>query len=386
MKIAVIGAKGLPPKQGGIEQYCAEVYPRMVAQGHTVDLYARASYTNTPWLDQYDYKGVRVISLPGLPGGADALATSALSAIAALRHSYDIVHFHALGPALFSGIPKLSNSKVVVTCHGLDWQRAKWSRIARQLIKSGERAAVAFADEMVVVSKDLQSYFLQTYDQPTTHITTAPAGYKAADPTFQYGKSLGLEQGRYVLFLGRLVPEKRPDLLIKAFSQLANPDWKLVLVGGESGAESYQEELLTLAANQPNIMFTGELRGAYLAEIVKGAGLFVLPSDLEGFPLSLLEAMREGIPAIASDIPPHRQLLANNQGLLFRAGDSEACCQALNFAFSDREQMTTMAAKAKDYVNTQHSWDKIAAENLNVYEAALPPRSIQRSVGRVKLN
>ncbi|RUT01976.1 hypothetical protein DSM107010_63880 [Chroococcidiopsis cubana SAG 39.79] len=140
MKIAVIGAKGLPPKQGGIEHYCAEVYPRMVAQGHSVDLFARSSYTNLSWRNEYDFKSVRVISLPcmGLRG-MDAFSSSALGAIGATASNYDVIHFHALGPALFSCLPRIASSaKVVVTCQGLDWQRAKWGNLSSRLIKLGE--------------------------------------------------------------------------------------------------------------------------------------------------------------------------------------------------------------------------------------------------------
>ncbi|NEP55403.1 MAG: glycosyltransferase family 4 protein, partial [Moorea sp. SIO3C2] len=141
VKIAVIGSKGLPPKQGGIEHHCAEIYPRIVAQGHDVDLYARSSYTQMSAQDIYDYEGVRVTSIPSLPfRGLDALLTSALAAIIASTRNYDVIHFHALGPSLFSWIPRLFSprSKVVVTCHGLDWQRAKWGKLSSFLIRSGE--------------------------------------------------------------------------------------------------------------------------------------------------------------------------------------------------------------------------------------------------------
>ncbi|MGK7889663.1 MAG: glycosyltransferase family 4 protein [Leptolyngbyaceae cyanobacterium] len=371
MKIAVIGAKGIPPKQGGVEHYCAEVYPRMVSQGHEVDLYGRQSYTDTRLFEQHYFRGVRVLPLPGPRGGIDALTTSALGALLSLKEQYDIIHFHALGPALFSSIAKFSSAKVVVTCHGLDWQRAKWNGLTSWLIRSGERSANSWADEIIVVSKALQSYFLQGYDRPTTHITNAPAHYAPADPDFNYGKSLGLQQGRYLVFLGRLVPEKRPDLLIEAFKKLEAPDWKLVFIGAEGGAAEYCQELFAAAANCPNIVFAGEQRGAHLSELVQGAGLFVQPSDIEGLPLSLLEAMREGIPVVASDIPPHKQLLAPDRGLLFRAGDLDNCFKSLRLAIADPEAMSEMATAATAYVESNHSWDKITGENLKVYEQLL---------------
>jgi glycosyltransferase involved in cell wall biosynthesis len=369
MKIAVIGTKGLPPKQGGIEHYCAELYPRIVAAGHSVDLYARSSYNNCQWFETYDYKGVRVITLPSVTmKGVDAFVTSALGAIAASGKQYDVIHFHALGPSLFTWIPKISSSaKIVVTCQGLDWQRAKWGTTSTFLIQSGEKAAVRCAHEVVVVSDALRSYFAQTYGRKTVYIPNAPAGYPDTDPSFPFVKQLGLEQGKYMLFLGRLVPEKRPNLLIEAFQNL-NPDgWKLVLVGGGSDTNVFTSAIREMASGNPNIIFAGELRGERLAEIVRGAGLFTLPSDLEGLPLAMLEGIREGIPVVASDIPPHQQVLNEQRGTLFQAGNLESCMSAMDWAIHHPEEIAQMAKKAKKYVDTHHTWEKITADHLKLY-------------------
>jgi glycosyltransferase involved in cell wall biosynthesis len=373
MKIAVIGAKGLPPKQGGIEHYCAEVYPRIVAQGHSVDLYARSSYTDTSWLGSYDFQGVRVISLPGMDvKGADAFVTSALGAIAASTARYDIVHFHALGPSLFTFLPRIANSaKIVVTCQGLDWQRAKWGSFSTRLIQSGEKAAVRFAHGIVVVSDALKSYFAQTYGRETIYIPNAPASYGESDPKFTYGQQLGLEQGRYMVFVGRIVPEKRPDLLIEAFSKLQPAGWKLVLAGGVSDTQSYTAQLLEKVANNPNIVFAGELRGSRLWEIVRGAGMFVLPSDLEGLPLAMLEAMQEGVPVVASDILPHQQLINGGMGTLFTAGDVDSLVSSLNWAIHHPGQIATMAKNAQRNIQLNYSWEHITAENLKLYQTLL---------------
>jgi glycosyltransferase involved in cell wall biosynthesis len=369
MKIAVIGTKGLPPKQGGIEHYCAEVYPRIVAQGHSVDLFGRSSYTDRSWLDRYNFQGVQVISLPGWDlRGMDAFISSALGAIASSGKRYDIVHFHALGPALFTWLPKIASSaKVVVTCQGLDWQRAKWGTTSSRLIRMGERAAVRFADEIIVVSKDLQSYFSNTYGRETVYIPNAPASYAESDPNFSYGTSLGLNQGRYILFLGRLVPEKRPDLLIEAFEALKPAGWKLVFAGGVSNTKVYVSKLLDRVAKNPDVVFAGELRGSRLAEIVRGAGLFALPSDLEGLPLAMLEAMQEGVPVVASDIPPHQQLLDEQRGVLFKTGDVDSCIRSLDWAIHHPEEMTVMAKNAQNYVQAYYSWERITADNLQLY-------------------
>lgn len=374
MKVAVIGAKGVPPKEGGIEHYCAEIYPRMVEQGHSVDLYGRSSYTKLSAFETHDFRGVKVISLPG-PGwrGIDAFTTAALGAVNTIGRNYDIVHFHALGPSLFTEIPRFASSaKVIVTCHGLDWQRQKWGKSSSRLIYAGEQVAVRFAHEIIVVSKDLQSYFWKTYGKETIYIPNGPAGYPASDPAFAYGKSLKLTQGRYIVFLGRLVPEKCPDLLLQAFQSLQPEGWKLVFVGGNDSL-SFTSALSKMAAENPNILFTGELRGSRLAEIVRGAGLFVLPSNLEGLPLAMLEAMKEGIPVLASNIPPHQELIHEGRGVLFQVGSIDSCMQHLHWSIQHPQEMSAMAGNAQEHVNLHYRWEEIAQKTLNVYKQFMPP-------------
>lgn len=378
MKIAVIGAKGLPPNQGGIEHYCAEIYPRMVSQGHSVDLYARSSYSEVPAFKTTEFDGVRVISLP-CPGlrGADAFITSALGALNASLKKYDVVHFHALGPSLFTFIPKIfSSSKVVVSCQGLDWKRNKWGKKSSSLIRYGERSAVKFADNIIVVSNDIQNYFTETYGRKTIYIPNAPASYVDSDSNFAYGRSLGLTPQKYILFLGRLVPEKCPDLLIKAFQGLENSGWKLVLAGGSSDAASFSSSLVDMASGNPNIIFTGQIIGKYLAEIVRGAGLFVLPSNLEGLPLALLEAMQEGIPVLASDIIPHQQLLKANQksedrGVIFETGNLDNLVLQMKWAIEHPEALMNIAERARNHVKENYDWNKITADTLKLYEEGL---------------
>ncbi|CCH67598.1 Alpha-D-GlcNAc alpha-1,2-L-rhamnosyltransferase [Richelia intracellularis HH01] len=373
MKIAVIGAKGLPPKQGGIEHYCAELYPRIVGRGHTVDLYARCSYTECGWLKSYEYQGVNVISLPGLKTrGIDAFVASALGTTAASSKRYDIIHFHALGPSIFTYFPRfITSAKIVVTCQGLDWQRTKWGNFSTRLIQMGEKIAVRFADSIIVVSEALHSYFLQNYSRKTVYIPNTPAKYGDSDTQFTYGKSLGLIEGRYLIFLGRLVPEKRPDLLVDAFSNLCPEGWKLVLAGGVSDTQAFTSKLLEKVADNPNIIFAGELRGDRLWEIVRGAGLFVLPSDLEGLPLAMLEAMQEGVPVLASNIPPHQQLIQGDRGMLFEAGNLESCMNSIYWAINHPQDMVLMAKQAQKYVELNYSWEQITYETLKIYKGLL---------------
>ncbi|NJR40521.1 MAG: glycosyltransferase family 4 protein [Leptolyngbyaceae cyanobacterium CSU_1_4] len=392
MKIAVIGARGLPPPshegarlegedvrkkvpfQGaatsGIEHYCAELYPRVVAAGHTVDLFARSSYVNRSWYRQGLDRGIRVIPMPCLnQRGVDALISSCLGAISSILHRYDIVHFHALGPALFSFLPRLaSSSKIVVSCHGLDWQRVKWGKFSSRLIRLGEETAVRYAHEIIVVSQPLQDYFWKTYGRQTVYIPNAPATYEASDPSFRFGSALGLRPKRYMIYLGRLVPEKAPDLLIQAFQKLQPPGWTLVFIGRSSDTSSFTANLLTLASNNPNIVFTGELSGGRLAEIVRGAGLYVSASELEGLPLSMLEAMQEGIPMLVSDIPPHQQLVGGDRGVLFQTGDLDALVHQMNWAISNPQDMAERAYRAQEFIRLGYQWEAIVRDTVKLYQ------------------
>ncbi|MGF1540500.1 MAG: glycosyltransferase family 4 protein [Pleurocapsa sp.] len=369
MKIAVIGVKGLPASQGGIEHYSEELYSRMIQHGHSVDLYARSNYTNKPGFSVYKYKGIRIVSLPSVSIlGLDTFLNCFIATIMATFKGYDIVHIHALGPALFCGITRLlSSAKIIVTCHGLDWQRAKWNRLASNIIRLGEKSAVRYAHDIIVVSQYLQTYFYKTYGLKTNYIPTAPAKYEATATSLSYSESLGLATGRYILFLGRLVPEKRPDLLIKAFESLDLAGWKLVLVGELNSTNDFKLKLNHISANNQNIIFTQALEGSRLSEIVRGAGLFLMPSDLEGLPLAMLEAMREGIPVLASDIPPHQQLIGKDRGLLFEAGNLESLRKQLNKAILNPEQLIPMAQKAQKHVERNYNWQKILTKNLELY-------------------
>ena len=369
MKIAVIGVKGLPANQGGIEHYCQALYPKVVERGHTVDLFARSSYTKQPWFSIRKYRGVRVICLPSLPvRGLDALTNSWFAACVATFKGYDIIHFHALGPSLFSFIPRLlSKATIVTTCQGLDWQRDKWGKSSSGIIHLGEKTAVKHAHSIVVVSQALRSYFNQTYDIKSIYIPNGPGTYAESDARFGFVRSFNLKPERYLLFLGRLVPEKRPELLIKAFQKVKESGWKLVLAGGNSDTNEYIKKLFELSANNPNIVFAGELKGSQLAEMVRGAGIFVLPSDLEGLPLAMLEAMREGVPVVASNIPPHQQLIGSDRGILFDSGSINSCADAIERAIERPDKLAAMARKAQQHVEANYDWNKITSDNLSVY-------------------
>ena len=214
-------------------------------------------------------------------GGLAAVSSSAFAALYSAFGKYDVVHIHAEGPAFFAWLPKMFGKRVVVTVHGIDWQREKWqSGLGSKFIHQGEKNAAKYADEVIVLSKGVQKYFLETYGRETHFI---PNGVNR--PEVREAKLItdhfGLEKDSYILFLGRLVPEKGIRYLVEAFKNVKT-DKKLVIAGGSSDTDSFMEEVKDLAKGDDRILFTGFVQGAMLDELYSNAYIYTLPSDLEG--------------------------------------------------------------------------------------------------------
>ena len=294
LNIVMLGHKRIPSREGGIEIVVEELAIRMAAAGHHVTCLNRAgkhvSGAEYGTTDLREYKGVRIRTVPTLDKkGLAAMTASFTGAIAAAFGRYDVVHFHAEGPCAMLWLPKLFGKRCIATIHGLDHQRAKWGRFARAYIMLGEKCAAKFADEIIVLSKGVQQYFLDTYGRETKFIpngVSKPEIREAEEITAKYG----LKKDDYILYLGRLVPEKGITYLIEAFRQVKT-EKKLVIAGGSSDTEMFAQMLQGQAAGDERILFTGFVQGRLLEELYSNAYVYALPSDLEGMPLSLLEAM-----------------------------------------------------------------------------------------------
>ena len=401
MKIAVIGVKEIPAERGEIERYCQEFYPRIAAKGHQVDLFVQSEPKQQPWFSVGYYYNVRVIALSTLPKHKSGLMlNSALGTVLAGLGGYDVIHIHGTRAAWFSWFPQLfSNSKVVVTTHKLDTGNARtgWHRAFSWLLSWIEKTVVKNADEIVVVSKALGEYFQQKYSIHPRYIPNAPVSYKQAnskfsnakrhapeDP-FSYGTSLGVESNKYILCLGELTPENRPDLLLKAFQKLKPDGWKLVLAGEIGNSMQYAIELLGLAKDNQNIIFTNEIRGQHLTEIVNHAGLLVVPAsgtDL-GIPLTVLEAMQQKVPVLASNSQVYRELMGENRGLLYESENLNSLTEKLQYVLSETPDLSVMVQNARAYVTVYHNWDRVTYGNLSLYlkiTAQIDSPSIQHNV------
>jgi glycosyltransferase involved in cell wall biosynthesis len=294
LRVAFIGGRGVISKYSGIESYYEEVGKRLVAMGHEVTVYCRNHFTP----DLPEHNGMKLVRLPTVRSKhLETLVHTSLSTLHALTHRYDLVHYHALGPALFSFLPRLVGIKTAVTVQGLDWQRKKWGRFASAVLRLGEKASVQFPDGTMVVSRALQSRYREQHGVEPYYVPNGGALRERKEPRAIL--EWGLQPGGYVLFLGRFSPEKGCHLLVEAFENIAT-DVKLVMAGASSYCDEYSRELRTHASER--IRMLEWVSGETLDELLTNAMIFVLPSDLEGLSLALLDAMGAGVCVLTSDV------------------------------------------------------------------------------------
>ncbi len=366
----MIGQKGLPATFGGIEHHVEELGSRMAASGHRVTVFCRTNYSDG---HRRHHRGMRLVELPTVgTKHLDAIVHSALATAVVMRGDFDIVHDHAIGPGALAALPRLaSRAKVVLTLHGLDDERAKWGRTARAVLRTAAWVSSRAPDAIIAVSRDLHRHYRDARRRHTVYIPNGVCMRQPgpADPVLN---RFGLSAGKYLLFVGRLVPEKAPDLLVRAFRQVPT-DHRLVLVGGSSFTDSYTRELRRLAAADGRVVLTGYVFGAELGTLYRDAAVFVLPSLLEGLPLTLLEAASYGTPVVASAIPPHREVLGESRpgGRLVAPGDTQQLALVLTEVLADLEGERRGAAALRERVLQTYNWDAAAAATERVYELAL---------------
>lgn len=376
MRIAMIGHKRIPSREGGVEVVVEELSVRMASLGNRVAAYNRFGHhvsgkkydQEYGWKGRKFYKGVRVYIVPTFRRSSlNAIVYSFFATIMALFHHYDVIHYHAEGPCAMLWLPHFLKRKIVVTIHGLDWQRAKWGNFASFVIKFGERMAAKYADEIIVLSENVRQYFADTYHRKTTYI---PNGISRPDAqgAAVIGEKYGLEKDGYFLFLARIVPEKGLHYLIEAFSGLET-DKKLVIAGGSSQAMDYMEQIHRMAAKDERILMTDFVQGQVLEELYANAYAFVLPSDVEGMALTLLEAMSYGDCCLVSDIRENTEVV-EDKALTFKKGDVKDLRRQLVWLLSHPDEVHRMGAESVDYICGKYDWDDVTKRTLAVYEKA----------------
>ncbi len=371
LNIAMFGHKRIPSREGGVEIVVQELSSRMAKLGHKVTVYNRSGHHVSD--REYDtkkrseYNGVKIKSVPTIDKKGLAAVTS--SFFAALRCAFsraDVVHIHAEGPAAMTPLLKLFRKRVVVTVHGLDWQRDKWSDgFASKYIKFGEKMAVRYADEIIVLSKRVQIYFKDTYNRDTVFVPNGVSEPEIISPQL-IADNYNLQKDSYILFLGRLVPEKGVHLLIDAFKGV-DTSKKLVIAGGTSDTDDYVESLTKMAEDDERIIFTGFQQGQVLQELYSSAYVYVLPSLLEGMPLSLLEAMSYGNCCVVSDIDELTEVV-EDKAVVVKAGDTQSLKTALQNLCDGESVVGDYKQTARDYILSKYNWDDVVSSTLALYE------------------
>ena len=367
LKIAMFGHKRMPSREGGIEIVVKELATRMAKRGHRVICYNRKGHHVSG--NEYDenvgqyYKGVKLIPVWTVEKRGLAAATSSLSAaVHAAFSSADVVHIHAEGPAAMCLIPKLARKKVVVTIHGLDWQRAKWGGAASKYIRFGEKQAVRHADKIIVLSRSVQEYFRQEYGRETVYIPNGVRKPEAREEKLITEK-WGLKKDSYYLFLGRIVPEKGIRYLVEAWKDVQT-DKKLVIAGGSSDTDTFVDELRSMSGE--NVIFTGFQQGQVLEELYSNTYVYVLPSDLEGMPLSLLEAMSYGNCCVVSDIPECVEVV-EDKAVVFPKGNVEKLTRVLQQLNDDPDLVSRYKTTAARFIIRKYNWDDVVDKTIALY-------------------
>jgi glycosyltransferase involved in cell wall biosynthesis len=364
MKIAMIGQKGIPSRAGGIEIHVEEIAKRLVYLGYEVEVYCRKGYCDKEFADN-KYQGITVKYTPYIKSKhLDSITHTFTSTIRALFSNCDIFHYHALGPSTMAFIPRIFGKKVVCTVHGLDWQRGKWGKFASTYLKFGEYATAKFSHRTINVSKNLVKYYREKYKLETSYI---PNGVERADlvKPLLIREKYNLGKDDYILFLARLVPEKGIHYLIDAFNRIET-EKKLVIAGGASHSEGYESELKQMAKENKNIIFTGFVRELELAELYSNAYFYVLPSDIEGLPISLLEAMSYGNCCLVSDIAENTDVIGSI-GYSFKKSDVDDLEQKLNMLLENKSKVQKVRDLAAQYIINKYNWDRISINTKHIY-------------------
>lgn len=371
LKIAMIGHKHIPSREGGVEIVVEELSTRMAKLGYDVTCYNRggkhALDKNQKLNNKKEYKGVKLkktltIDLKGLA----AMTSSFFGTLKILFSKANVVHYHAEGPCAWMWIIHFfSKKKIIATIHGLDWQRAKWGGFATKYIKFGEKMATKYADEIIVLSKNVQDYFKKEYNR-TTHFIPNGVDKPTKEKANIIKKKYKLQKDDYILFLGRLVPEKGIHYLIEAFRNVKT-DKKLVIAGGSSDTDSYFQELKDKAKDDNRIIFTGFVQGKELEELYSNAYIYCLPSDLEGMPLSLLEAMSYGNCCLTSDIPECATVI-EDKGVTFKKSNIKDLNNKLQELCNNPKEVKQYQRESQKYILQKYNWDDVVEKTLKLYK------------------
>ena len=363
LKIAIIGHKQFPSRTGGIEVVVEELATRLAAMGDNVVCYDRYELDKTRHYPTGEYKGVKIKLCPTLSNSKiNAMLASLTGTIKLLFHHPNVAHYHAIGPCAMIFLPHLFGIHTVATIHGLDWQRSKWGGFATKYIKFGEKLAVKYADEIIVLSKGVQKYFKDTYNRDT-HFIQNGVNKPVISKAEEIKKKWNLEKDNYILFLARIVPEKGLHYLIEAYKQIKT-NKKLVIAGGASHTNDYLQSIKEMIKSDDRIVMTGFVQGKILDELFSNCYLYCLPSDIEGMPISLLEAMSYGNNCLVSDVEENTQV-TDKYAMQFKKSDVNDLQSKLRECLDGKNRIESNVIS--DYVLKKYNWDDVVERTLELY-------------------
>ena len=375
MKIAMIGQKGIPASYGGVERHTEELAVRLAEKEHRVFVYARNYYVSK---EISEFKKIEIIKIPTIQSkNLDAICHSFLSSLDILRRDIDIIHYQGIGPSSLLLIPKIlkRKTKIVVTFHTRDYLNPKWGWFAKFYLKLSERIMIRFADQIIVVSKNLKDYCQTKYQKKVCYIPNG-ISQPVENSSEKTTDNFHLEKDNYILTVSRLVEQKGIHFLIEAYNSICQKKLlekipPLVIVGGAVYTNNYFKELKKTAGDNPKIIFLGFQQGKKLQELFSDCLFFVNPSVLEGLSIALLEAMSYGKCVLISDIPENLEAVNNEAekyGTAFENKNAADLAKKIEFLLNNPELIKEKGKQARDYVLKKYNWDKITSETIEVYK------------------
>lgn len=357
MKIVVTGTRGIPNIMGGVETHCEELFPRIAAKGYDVTIIRRKSYVKDSLTE---YKGVKLIDIETPKKKSfEAIIHTFKAILKAKSLKADIIHIHAIGPALLTPMARLLGMKVVFTHHGPDYDRDKWGKAAKLILKLGERMGTKYANEVIVISKVINDILVSKYNRRNCRLIYNGVSEPEICDYPEYFQELGIEEGKYILGMCRFVPEKNLHHLVEAFSKINNNGCKLVLAGDTDFEDEYSRNLKAMA-KQHGVVLTGFIKGRKLHSLLTHTRCFVLPSSHEGLPIALLEAMSYKVPVIVSDIPANLEVGLKYENY-FPVGD-------INTLANKLQQNIDSPYTHVDYDMSIYNWDNISEQVSQIYK------------------
>lgn len=362
-KIVVTGTRGIPNIMGGVETHCENLYPYIVQAGYDVTVVRRSCYLQAQQKTR-EYKGIHLKDIYApRKKSLEAIIHTILAVLYAKKAKADILHIHAIGPSLLVPFAKMLGLKVVVTHHGADYDRKKWNKAAKYMLRKGEKYAAKYADKLIVISSKIKKDIAEKYGRTDTELIYNGVSEAIRRTTTEYITSKGLASYKYILAVGRFVEEKGFDYLIDAYSELHPEGYKLVIAGDSDHPTEYSIQLKE-KAKEKGIVLTGFVKGKPLEELMTHARLFVLPSYHEGLPISLLEAMSYGKDVLVSDIEANR-LPELEETDIFKTGSTSSLKQSIEKKLQGGQN------KNREYAMYKYNWQNIAAQTTDVYKTIL---------------